>query len=88
MPPSRLENKGRLQDMKDQEYRLRVALHNVAMGIIDCFQPVDYHSFRYLDKVNVRMLVANMKDFNERHAELMQMVADIKTLESEIGPGL
>lgn len=84
MPPTLFEKRGRLQFLKDREYQLRVSLHNVAMGIIDAFAPVDYRAFKYLDNVNTKILTTNVDDFKKRHEEFLQLLADIRDLQAEI----
>lgn len=75
---------GRLHQMKEREYRLRVYIDTLCKNIIDIFSPMDY-AMNYVLEIDVKRLNTQVKDVGEKKRELDSLIIEIKALESDLG---
>ena len=80
----RLQNLGRLAEMKKQEKYLKYAIDGLVSNVQDLFSPRDF-ALSYTAQINLGRLEAHVHDMKERILELRQLQAEMTELRKELG---
>ncbi len=80
----RFSRRGRLEELNDQIYAMKVKLDGLAKNIIYCFEPLDIDK-DYVGKVNVKELAIHFKDFADLRRKYDSAVAQLESMKQDFG---
>ena len=80
----RLQNLGRLSELRDQEKRLRITCNGLVQNLMGLFEPMD-RDLAYTYRINLMELDTYGGDLRGRVIELRRVRAEIEALQAVLG---
>lgn len=81
---SRTLNLGRLEELKQQIYKLQVYVDTLAKGLIDVIGPIDM-GMRYCGEIDMKKVKAIVHDMDKKVADLKKLITERDALQKELG---
>ena len=75
---------GRLTELRTQRHRLKVQIDAIVKSLLIHFEPLD-HAMDYIDNIDPTVIMINVQDISEKHAQLVKVETEIERLKAEAG---